>query len=59
VVGLTKNDKKRKADSLTRTCGLEFIPFYKPLLAHNGRRYGLVAGNGFQTVMARVFAKTF
>jgi hypothetical protein len=28
-------------------------------MAYNGRRYDLVAGNGFQTVMARVFAKTF
>jgi len=31
--------------------------FFK--MCGNGQRYGLVAGNGFQTVMARVFAKTF
>ena len=56
VVGLTENDKKRKADSLTRTCGLEFIPFHKPLLAHNGQRYVQLESAALGPAVARVFA---
>jgi hypothetical protein len=57
VVGLTENDKKRKVNSLTRTCGLEFIPFYKPLLAHNGWRYVQLESAAFGPSVARVFAR--
>jgi len=39
-----------------KTMGYSYQQKLKVFRQSDGQRYGLVAGNGFQTVMARVFA---